>query len=798
MKRNFLRHSMRVGFACLLVSAAGNKLHAQTFSAVILDSQTRQPLPAASITVKGNGISNTILTANNKGLAVLKIPHEGQYNIAVSYIGYKTLDSNLMITRQQDKLEILLSPDINNLKGITAVAKKPYLVMNKGKMVLNVSESALAGTGNAWDALKYAPTVESSVNGKLTVRAQSATIYIDGRRIYLSGDELMQYLQTLNAAEVDQIEVIHHPGPAYPADVQTVISIKTKRLRSRGVRNTFMLAGVQGIYPRYNITERIDASTRSIDLQGGYSFTHITKGTTSHYQTLQKGLFPWDVSQYNKTRQDYHKAYANIAVRLPGESLLSFYGELPINNSDGVTTSGNGAPTADRIIKGDSVFRFSSSVDNKIKMPFLQVSYEKKWDSSRQSIKLQTEYFYNKRRYNNVYDISNFKGNDFIREQLLKDSLPQQLKTFVQSGVYTRQFLGGEISSGVRYAYTRLNNDNETTSLLSGETINRSNLVYQERNYALFSTWSKEKGPLYYEAGLRYENNQVTASNNGIKDSAAPSVAALLPSALLQWQLSEAHALVFSYKRGIVKPDYFQLNSFSRYTDNSTATFKGNQSIRPQINNTIDLTWQAGPSLNISAGAQLISNFINVLFLVDEHHNLYQQYSNFKRANLYYMSASWNTALSSYWQVRFNINSLFADVQYGTIKHDIGSPSFNASYVNSFSVTPRLKIETGVTYNNTYSDGFFRHAEYATADIAIRQQIPSKNLTISLSGATTFGPNESNRAVYNNIHYSDRVYHDVRFVRAIITWTFGKQTIKNIKKQTSASEDDQKRIKEKI
>ncbi|MBW8683175.1 outer membrane beta-barrel family protein [Chitinophaga rhizophila] len=785
-------------FLCLLMLTTGREVYAQTCTVVILDSQTKHPLPAATVAVKGNGLPNTVLTTNNKGIATLKTISEGQYAVSISYLGYNTLDTAILIKRQQDPLQFLLSPSISALKGVTAVAKKPYLVLNKGKMILNVSESALATAGNAWDVLRYAPTVETSVSGKLNIRAQAATVYVDGRRIYLQGDELLQYMQGINGAEIDQIEIINHPGPSYPADVQTVISVKTKRLRSRGMRNTLMLAGIQGIYPRYNITERLDVSTRSLDIQAGYSFTHFQKGTTSYFETLQGEIYPWNVKQYNKTRQDNQRAYINTALHLPGGSLLTFYGELPINSNDAVIKSGNGLATSDRISKGDSVFRFHSAVHNKTIMPFAQLSFEKKWDSSRQAVKLQAEYLYNDRKYTNLYSISNFRDTGFIRERFLKDSLPQQLRTLVFSGSYNRRMWEGELNSGVRYSQTRLDNDNKTVSLLSDKTLALSDLIYKERNYALFSTWAKQRGKLYYEAGLRYEHNSVTAWNNGKYDSAAPTISVLLPSALLQWQISETHALILSYKRVVMKPDYFQLNSFSRFTDNTTAVFQGNQSIRPQLNNDIDLTWQAGSLLTLSAGAQMAKDFINIIFLRDKNNQLYQQYSNFDRANIFYLNTTFAADVTGFWQMRLNTNSFLADIRYKSVPRSRATPSLNMSYQNSFTLPFHIKLEAALSYNNTFSDGFFRHAEYAVADVAVRKQIPASNLTISLSGSTVFGPNETNRAIYNNIQYNDRIYHDARFARFILTWTLGKQTIRSIKKGTSASEGDQKRIKEKI
>jgi|GEM_PF-1032252 len=761
------------------------------------DRWSNSPLPFAIIQLKSEDGTIEKAIANKAGVVSFGKLKRDKYDVIGSYVGYQTKDTLITIHADSDKIFLIsLTPDIKNLNEVEVKSKKPYLMMSKGKLILNLQDSPLAKTGNLWNTLKYAPTVETSVTGKLTIKNQSVAVYLDGRRIYLTGVELMNYLKSIDAGNTEQIEIISHPGAAYPSDIQTVINIISAKLKQDGMRNVISGTGAIGKFARYSLSDNLIVNKGPYNFQVNYNFSDSKLEDKKFYNTLNMNIYPWETTQLTQTQQTQHRVSANLNVNTGKNTILTFYTEIQPNHLSVTSNSNNGEPTPARVNTKDSIFLSSSKIKNQTFSAFFQTSLETKWDSTRKSFRVQLEYFNNPRKYTNDYNTSNFLNGGFLRVKNLMDSLPQDVKTFVASSEYRSILFKGEMTAGLRFSTTDLTNFNQTISLTDHDVIAVSSLKYLENNYAGFVNWAKEFDQFYISAGARFEELTVHINN---QDGSLPDrykLFSYLPSFLMQWKLNKIHVLELSYKKNIVKPDYFQLNSFKRYSGNSIADFQGNENIKPQTNHTLDLTWTRANALSVSGGIVFMKNFISTLFLKDSANNLYEQYTNFSKTKLYYLNVAYVTNIVSFWQIRLNANSFLIDAKFNGIQSENATPSVNLTYTNSFSLPKNWVIETAAFVNNTFKDGFFEHQKYGNAQLAIQKNLPASNLTFTVSGNLRLGADQSNKSLYNHINYADRGYSDTNIASLNISWNFGKTTVKSVDKQKSESDEVKQRIKD--
>ena len=88
-----------------------------------------------------------------------------------------------------------------------------------------------------YDVLASLPGVVIDSNGNILLNGQSgATILMDGKPTYLSGDELMSLLKSTPATNADKIDLITQPSARHDAAGSSgLIDIRTRKIRLRGV-----------------------------------------------------------------------------------------------------------------------------------------------------------------------------------------------------------------------------------------------------------------------------------------------------------------------------------------------------------------------------------------------------------------------------------------------------------------------------------------------------------------------------------------------------------------------------------
>ncbi|MDE5808435.1 MAG: TonB-dependent receptor plug domain-containing protein, partial [Muribaculaceae bacterium] len=98
------------------------------------------------------------------------------------------------------------------------VVKAPLVKREADRIVLNISANPLAANKNAQDLLKTAPGVWATDESLSIYGQEGTTVYIDDRKVNMSGAQLMNYLKSIQSSSIATIEIIPKAGAEYSAD----------------------------------------------------------------------------------------------------------------------------------------------------------------------------------------------------------------------------------------------------------------------------------------------------------------------------------------------------------------------------------------------------------------------------------------------------------------------------------------------------------------------------------------------------------------------------------------------------
>ena len=90
------------------------------------------------------------------------------------------------------------------------------------------------------------------INNTIRVKNTTPIIYINDRKVHLSGDELAQLLEGSSANSIKSIEVITNPSSKYDAESGAVLNIIMDKNLTTGYRGNIFSNYTQGVFPRYN------------------------------------------------------------------------------------------------------------------------------------------------------------------------------------------------------------------------------------------------------------------------------------------------------------------------------------------------------------------------------------------------------------------------------------------------------------------------------------------------------------------------------------------------------------------
>ena len=638
----------------------------------------------------------------------------------------------------------------DTLKGQTldevVVAQRRKLIKNDiDKLTYDVQHDKTAQTKTTLEILKKIPLV--TVDGQENIRVQGSTsfkVYKNGHPDpSLSGQNLKDILKAIPASTIKRIEVITDPGAKYDAEGTTAIL------------NIVMMSNtkLQGVSGKVNSDVNSHGSVRL----GTYLITKVGKLTTAvNYNLRKQGRKQTEnnreeVYNYVKTGEQ-KRVYgtSSTAATIHFGNIGASYEIDSLNLLTASTTfigykaDANTQSTTERWNKSNQlIYKFDSDVTTPGYSYFNlggRLDYQHKTHLDGEVLTLsymlaatrQHTIFH--QMYNNMvnFPVSYTSYDRNTRNHFTEHTF--QIDYVRPFGKYHK------IESGTKYIL-RYNN---STSLMDyqGTTPDmESNFKHNAQVAAAYLSYIFTAGKWAARAGLRYEFTRMKASYpDGSNADYHANLNDWVPSASLQYKISDGQTLKFSYNTSINRPGIGYLNPAIISTP--TAVSFGNANLGSSRNQALHLEYMLVTSkltLQLSPYYSYTNNGIaNIIY--EQNRKDVSTYQNVLKSKVFGISSY--TEWTPFTGTSFTLN---ADIRYARIT--LPTPYIKNSgcggdiYFNWEQKVPwKLTLTTSIggEYGNRVYDPYAIEGHWFYYDFTLTRRFFKDKLTVSISAESPF------------------------------------------------------------
>ncbi len=564
-----------------------------------------------------------MITESKGNFSLENLPIFGNFRLRVTAIGYKVYEQKVSFDLKfgqgdmqqalnavdKDLGNIKLQADAQTLDQVTVTASKPLVQLGIDRKVYNVEKDLTAPGGTATDVMKNVPSVAVDIDGNVTLRNSTPTIFVDGRPTTLTLDQIP-------ADAIQSVEIITNPGAKYDASGGTsgILNIILKKNRKAGY-NGNVRAGIDK-RGRFNLGSDLNVKQGKVNVFANINYNQrrsIATGTTDRYTFLNQPFNKLLQEDYNVNKGSFLFGRLGVDYFLDNRNTLSVSGNIvhgdfkPYTNSDLYVDSlyANGDTTS-------SYTRRLSTSTGKFDNIGGSLSFKHTFPKAGEEWTADANYSKGKNSNNNLISSDIYK----VKGQPLSSVYNQQ-----QIGNGTNEYITAQtdytnpltekskLEAGARVAIRNVSSVNnigvnEPDGSFIPLPLLSSQYTYHDRVYAGYVTYSNSIKNFGYQVGLRAESSNYDGSstyaikdgaNGGLKDTLGHfsnnySIS-LFPSVFLSQKLGDDNELQLNYTRRIDRPSFFQLFPFTDYSDSLNLS-RGNPNLKPQFTNSFELSYQ--------------------------------------------------------------------------------------------------------------------------------------------------------------------------------------------------------------
>ncbi|NNJ88437.1 MAG: TonB-dependent receptor [Eudoraea sp.] len=775
-----------------------------------VQSEDKEFLPFAAVTLnraQDSSLVKAVITDENGNFVIRNIPGS-KYLLNISNIGYK--DYQLEILFDGNSLELgtlVLEFSAENLDEVTVVADKPMIQVQADKTIFNVENTINATGTSAFELLRKAPGVIVGNNGGIIVEGKlGVQIFIDNKLSVLQGEDLINYLESLQATDIEAIEIITQPSSKYDAAGNAgIINIKLKKDKSLGTNGTVTGGLTVGDFGRYNSSINFNTRGKKGNFYGTYSNRFGKSTNFLNLLRTQAGT-----SFGARTRSIYDRnsnnvklgydLYANKKSTFGAIFDGNFNNGYGINNSrtpiraigasqnDSVLIANNRTSNLSYNLNGNLNYRFTDTLGVSLNV---DLDYGK-YNSDRNAFQP------------NVY----FNGNEtqVIRELITRQETPIDIDIVTLKADYEQNLLKGVVGVGFKLSYVNTFNIFNFFNIENNQEVldvNQSNeFSYDERINAAYFNYNAKWKKWNLQFGLRMEN---TISDGNLESMQANQDSRVkrnytnfFPSGGLTYQLSPKNQFALTYSKRIQRPNYASLNPFE-YKIDELSSSKGNPFLQPQYTDNLKLSHTHNYRLTTSLSYSYISDFFARVTVAEGDTRNFLTTLNVADQEIINLGISYPKNIKDWWNVYFSLNAYVSNYKANSPEFlPVKQETLSFYIQNTFTLPKGLRMEVSGWYSSpSVWGGTYQTASLGSLNLAFQKKFFQERLTSRLSfndilytipwrGTTQFG----------DLFIDGSGGSDSRQVAFSLTYDFGRKEIKNARSRKTGLEDEKDRIQD--
>ena len=781
-------------------AAGPTVLFAGKISGNIIDDKG-QSLEAVTVALlKASDSSRIRETVTNKAghFAFTELP-DGKYLLLASSVGYNRLYSQPVdLAGQSSRIlpPMVLTGSSTSLASVAVVGKRPPIEQKADRTIINVDASPSNAGSTAMDVLEKAPGVTLDKDDNISLKGkQGVTVMIDGKPTYLSATQLADYLRSLPASAIDQIELMTNPSAKYDAAGNSgIINIKTKKNKMKGFNGNLNLTHTQGVYPKPSGSLNLNYRTGQFNffLNAGYSHWE-------GFQVLQIQRKYMDDDAAQTVNSIFQQTTVMHFINPEGNLKFGMDYYMTPKTTVGFVVSGFRNKEMDRSGSNIQLLSPGYVVDSLVYSPntnntswkngSANLNFRHTYDSSGRELAADLDYV----RYSSVSN-QYFNNQTFTPDKALLDQsvltgyLPSTINIYTFKTDYTRPLAKGyKLETGIKLSYVNTNNTANYYDVVNGksdvDTTKTNAFIYRENINAAYVTMTKQYGKKWnVQAGLRAENtnyyghqlgNGLTVINND--SSFSKSYINLFPTMYLTYDANEKNTFTLNYGRRIDRPAYQDLNPFLFFLDQYTYQ-AGNPYLQPQYTNNVELSHTYKHWLTTTLNYSYTVNFFTETFEQSGQATIVRNGNIGSRQNVG-IAVSAMRPVTKWWTAILyaNVNyNKFTGLLYGQ-NIDVSATTLLLNLNNQFSFQHGWSGELSGFYRTKGVEGQVIVDPLGQGTAAIAKKIMKDKASLKLSVRDFLYTNQTKG--YINFQETDATFHnrrDSRQVAMTFTWNFGK------------------------
>jgi hypothetical protein len=765
-----------------------------------------QPLPFTSVLlrhVKDSSLVKGELSAENGSCTFDKIG-DGRYFIQATLMGYTPANTAAFVvdaTHQLVELPALkLEQTSKTLQGVTVSAQKPFIERKNGATILNVESSLAASGGTALDVLKRAPGVQIDKDDNVILQGnQGATIMLDGKLTYLSGEQLANLLKSLPAESISQIEIITSPSAKYDAAGKSgIINIKTKKTVITGINGSINVGAGAGKYGFYNIGTNINWRTEKFNAFGSYNYMDRKFFNTRHFERNIGGevpqLFVMKVFNARNFISNNYKAGVDYFIT-PKHTV----GVLMRGYQNAFYNKGTNVTPISSLGKVDSTLYTYDRSYNHFYNTAVNLNYKGQLDTVGTELSIDADIA--KFAYNHdmmMNDSMHYPQHPSIKNTHAIRNRPITYMTIRSAKAdlvlpFNKTF---KLETGLKASFAETDNNLRFDSLQDNgkyeNALSQSNrFIYKEDVLAAYAILKKQFGKTDVQAGLRVEQTQSDGYSVTLDNRVKRKYTDFFPSMSIDQTLSESHKLGFSYSKRISRPSYDDLNPFVFYIDKYN-TFRGNPYLLPEYTHKTELNYTFRQKYILAVSYGLTKNVVLEYLEQNDETKITSFYEkNFERSNTYSTSLTIPVNPFKWWSITNNINANYNTFTIKDTTVNLGSSAVGINYqtTHTFTLPHDWKLELNGYYESPFTWGIYKGRSSYAIGAGVQKPFFNKKGTVKLNVTDiTNGEQFRGTARFDNVNMYINNRWQNRRVNLALTWNFGNSAIKAARERQTGDE----------
>ncbi len=715
----------------VLFTAYGASAQRLSISGRVVDSQ-KQPITYASVALTQNDKLITGCTSDIEGKFSLEA-NAADYDLVISFIGYEYYKQPIALTQSINLADIVLTESSEQIEEVVVTSQ--LIRREADRFVVDVANSPLAMGKDGEELLKNSPGVWIQ-DDKISINGSSGSkIYLNDREVKMDDAQLIAYLRSLSANDIQRIEVIPQSGADYDAaSAGGIIKITTKRRLDAGLMGSasFAVRGTKGMYNvmpsvtlNYN-RGKLNAYGRAWAGLSGNNYistehTDYTSGTIIDAASDMDDDSQWGGGNVGIVYD------INDRHSLGAEVQYNYYGGSSINNTWTEHT------LADITTRTDGHYR--SRGDNHMTTATLNYIY--KLDDKGSTLKFIGDYAYsNSPDRNNYFDQTFDPMTLQLRDSTYRDN-SLSLNQLGTATIALEKVLSPKVTlkAGVKYTY---NNNSNTAhyEYIMGEvwtpnTLKSYDIGYTENIGAAYVTASAKLGRVSLVGGLRGEYTNFRDKAGAIQQNYFD----LFPNANISYAITKdyAYSIIAQYSRTISRPSFWALSpdetKISEYMIQ-----RGNPNLKPSYDNSVSVTAVLKYKYTITLGVKITENAIQQATIVDADNPelLILQTINYPTMNNYFASVNLPFQFTRWWQANLNLTGMYMGQRIYPDEPIRRNFMAFANGQMTFTLPKEFYIELSGQYMHGVVAGNTKLADRGNMNLSVKKRLLDNKLTLKL------------------------------------------------------------------